>query len=130
MVEAIQQPNQGRQGGGRSIKEIGNIKVFMNQKLGKGASATVYKGLYYPLGRKKMESSSSTVNPEAQARKAAVKVINSNLIRQQNLQNFLNNELNLLNRMRHRNIIEFLGFERTKNSFYMVFELCEGGDFQ
>lgn len=36
----------------------------------------------------------------------------------------------MLNRVRHRNIVEFIGYERTKNAYYFIFELCEGGNFQ
>lgn len=52
------------------------------------------------------------------------------MIRDQNLGKFLQNEFDVLNRVRHRNIVEFLGFERTKNAYYIIFELCDGGDFQ
>ena len=47
-----------------------------------------------------------------------------------NLKKFLDNEINVLNRLKHRNIVEFLGVQQTRNALYIAFELCEGGDFQ
>ena len=52
------------------------------------------------------------------------------MIKEQNMQKFLNQEFAVLNRVKHRNIVEFHGYERTKNAYYFIFELCEGGDFQ
>ena len=46
-----------------------------------------------------------------------------------NLKKFLDNEINVLNRLKHRNIVEFLGVQQTRNALYIAFELCEGGDF-
>jgi len=52
------------------------------------------------------------------------------MVKEQNMQKFLNQEFAVLNRVRHRNIVEFIGFERSKNAYYFIFELCEGGNFQ
>lgn len=89
----------------------------MNQRLGSGVTSSVYKGMYNPGGGQ----------PK---RAVAVKVIPVSMIKEQNLQKFINQEFDVLNRVRHRSIVEFITYERTKNSFYYVFELCEGGDFQ
>jgi len=49
------------------------------------------------------------------------------MVKEQNMQKLLKQELEVLNKVRHRNIVEFLGYERSKNAYYFVFELCEGG---
>ncbi len=35
-------------------------------------------------------------------------------------------EFKVINLLRHRNIIEFIEMMQSKNSYYYVFELCEG----
>ena len=52
------------------------------------------------------------------------------MVKEQNMQKLLKQELEVLNTVRHRNIVEFLGYERSKNAYYFVFELCEGGTLQ
>ncbi len=56
-----------------------------------------------------------------------MKVIQVTMVKEQNMQKLLKQELEVLNKVRHRNIVEFLGYERSKNAYYFVFELCEGG---
>ena len=46
------------------------------------------------------------------------------------MQKFLDQELQVLNRVRHRNIVDFIGYERSRNASYMIFELCKGGNLQ
>ena len=51
-------------------------------------------------------------------------------MKQYNLDKLLNQEFSVLNKVRHRNICQFLGIERSASSIYLVFELCSGGDMQ
>lgn len=60
----------------------------------------------------------------------AVKVIKSHLINDVNFQNLLTAELEVLQRLRHPNIVEFYGVEKTANSLYLIFQLCTGGDLK
>lgn len=60
----------------------------------------------------------------------AVKVIRSHLLNDQNFQNLLTAELEVLQRLRHQNIVEFYGVEKTANSLYLIFQLCSGGDLK
>lgn len=108
-----------------SVKEIGALKVYLNQRLGAGVTSQVFRGTYNPAKAK-----DPGARGDSKKRQVAVKVIQLNMIKDQNMQKFLNQEFAVLNRVRHRNIVEFMGFERTKNAFYLIFELCEGGDFQ
>ena len=111
-----------------TIKEIGKIKVFLNQRLGQGMTSQVYKGSFNTGRFKEPTQEGEQKRPIKIA--VAVKVIQLNMIKEQNMQKFLNQEFAVLNRVRHRNIVEFIGYERTKNAYYFVFELCEGGNFQ
>ncbi len=37
-------------------------------------------------------------------------------------------ELQVIQKLKHRNIVEFITLRQTKNSYYYVFELVKGGD--
>lgn len=39
-------------------------------------------------------------------------------------------EFKVINLLRHRNIIEFIEMMQSKNSYYYVFELCEGQELK
>ena len=51
----------------------------------------------------------------------AVKVIKSKFLHDPNFQNLLTAELEVLQRLRHPNIVEFYGVEKTANSLYLIF---------
>ena len=41
----------------------------------------------------------------------------------------LERELQVMRKIKHKNIVEFYGVEMTVTHFYLAFELCQGGDF-
>ena len=41
---------------------------------------------------------------------------------------YLENEINILNKIKHKNIVRLEDFIQTKSNFYLIFEFCEGGD--
>jgi|LakMenE18May11ns_1017448.scaffolds.fasta_scaffold7328708_1 serine/threonine protein kinase len=67
------------------IKRINNLKVYMDQILGQGMTATVYFGKY----KVKRDQKTTKIN-------VAVKVIKSHLINDINFQNLLTAELEVL----------------------------------
>jgi len=40
----------------------------------------------------------------------------------------IENEKNLMYRLKHKNIVRIRDFLQTKNSYYFIFELCSHGD--
>lgn len=38
----------------------------------------------------------------------------------------MNRELDVIGKLKHENIINFIDVKTTKNNFYYVFELCKG----
>lgn len=83
-------------------------------------TATVYFGKYAQKDHQGKKSKLSV----------AVKVIKSNLLNDKNFQNLLTAELEVLQRLKHPNIVEFYGVEKTANSLYLIFQLCAGGDLK
>lgn len=43
------------------------------------------------------------------------------------LSEFTNNEINILTKINHPNIIRFIEMLRTANNYYLVYEYCNGG---
>ena len=41
----------------------------------------------------------------------------------------LNREITILKEVKHKNLVEFFSFEKTKNTFYLSFELCKEQNF-
>lgn len=100
----------------------GKVKVVagyaLQQKLGSGSFAVVYKGI-------KLESTQSDVDT------VAVKAIprDSNKLTRKVLQN-LEIEIAILRTYRHRNIVCLHNVQKTERHFYLVLEFCGGGDVQ
>ena len=46
------------------------------------------------------------------------------------LERDFNRELEVLEAVKHKHIVEFLGWARTGSSLYQAFELCPGGDLR
>ena len=114
-----------------SVKSVGKIRVFLNQKIGSGVTSSVYTGLYKSQSnRDAVKAAQFGTEENIQKIPVAIKVFQLKMIKKRNMQKMLNQEFAVLNRVKHRNIVEFLGYERTRNAFYFIFELCEGGDLQ
>ena len=93
--------------------------MFQDKPLGKGAFATVYQGR------------SMTAEPK---KNYAIKVISKETLRTirnasyEQLTKYLNTEIKILANFNHPNIIHLEEFIQTPSNFYIIFELCEGGD--
>ena len=43
---------------------------------------------------------------------------------------YLSNEINILNNLKHPNIVKFVQVKKTKNHYYIVMEYCNGGELE
>lgn len=92
----------------------------LQQKLGSGSFAVVYKGVKAPLAE-----------PNALPDTVAIKAISrdSQKITKKVLQN-LEIEISILRTYRHRNIVCLHDVQKTERHFYLILEYCGGGDVQ
>jgi serine/threonine-protein kinase ULK2 len=90
----------------------------LQQRLGSGSFAVVYKGVRIPQSRAVHET-------------VAVKAISrtSEKLTKKVLQN-LEIEINILRSYRHRNIVCMHDVQKTEHHFYLILEFCGGGDVQ
>lgn len=110
--------------GGASNSTNSNSKVkvvagyALQQKLGSGSFAVVYKGVRMP----QIQSGAPTV---------AIKAITrtSEKLTKKVLQN-LEIEIKILRTYRHRNIVCLHDVQKTERHFYLILEYCGGGDLQ
>ena len=87
----------------------------MDRKLGAGATATVYEGRYTIADSSKRQIL------------VAVKVIPKVKVNEE-MKKVMENEYEVINRLKHRNIVEFIALHQSTNNYYYVFELVKGGD--
>jgi serine/threonine-protein kinase ULK2 len=115
----------------------------LQQRLGSGSFATVYKGVRVPTSTSPpdtsfapsdasssdAESSVSTIdeNPETVAIKAITRT--SEKLTKKVLQN-LEIEISILRTYRHPNIVCMHNVQKTDRHFYLILEYCAGGDVQ
>lgn len=99
----------------------------LQQKLGSGSFAVVYKGVKLQPDTNEYNSSNSNIN----ANYAAIKAISrtSEKLTPKVLQN-LEVEISILRTYRHRNIVCMHEVQKTENHFYLILEYCTGGDVQ
>ena len=99
-----------------SYKQIGNLKIFTDKELGRGATAIVYRG---------------ELLENTEKGKLWVPVAVKTIKKGQNLSNkTMNQEFNVINKLKHRHIVEFKEIIQTTNNYYYVFELVEGSDLK
>ncbi|ESP01093.1 hypothetical protein LOTGIDRAFT_140020 [Lottia gigantea] len=92
-------------------KRVGNY--LLGKTLGEGSFAKVKEALHVPTGEK-----------------VAVKVIDKKRARADSyVRKNLRREGKLLQMVRHPNVVKLLEIMETENSYYLVTELCQGGDF-
>lgn len=101
---------------GQRVKIVGDYAL--QQRLGSGSFAVVYKGVRIPQSRAVHET-------------VAVKAISrtSEKLTKKVLQN-LEIEINILRSYRHRNIVCMHDVQKTEHHFYLILEFCGGGDVQ
>ena len=46
------------------------------------------------------------------------------------LYDFIKNEIDILSKIDHPNVIKFKEILRTTNNFYLIYEFCNGGDLE
>lgn len=90
-------------------KTVGDYKLV--QKIGKGSFADVYKATH-----KKNTS------------EYAVKAIPKDLLSEPKLLSGLKNEIDIMKDFIHENIVQLHEYFSTEKNFYLVLELCPGGD--
>jgi serine/threonine-protein kinase ULK/ATG1 len=96
----------------------------LQQKLGSGSFAVVYKGVRLP------DYNASDADEDEDA-VVAIKAItrSSEKLTQKVLQN-LEIEISILRTYRHRNIVCLRSVQKTERHFYLFLEYCAGGDVQ
>ena len=120
----------------------GKVKVVagyaLQQKLGSGSFAVVYKGVrlpdYYsssPPNTTNNNKSSSDESSSSSSSVVAIKAITrtSDKLTAKVLQN-LEIEISILRTYRHRNIVCLHDVQKTERHFYLILEYCGGGDVQ
>jgi len=100
----------------------------LQQKLGSGSFAVVYKGVKLQPDTNEYNSSNNSSN---NTNYAAIKAISrtSEKLTPKVLQN-LEVEISILRTYRHRNIVCMHEVQKTENHFYLMLEYCAGGDVQ
>jgi serine/threonine-protein kinase ULK/ATG1 len=114
----------------------------LQQRLGSGSFATVYKGVKLPhtnqqdaVAEESSGNSSSSTSPsnneESQPDTVAIKAIarTSEKLTKKVLQN-LEIEISILRTYRHPNIVCMHNVQKTAHHFYLILEFCGGGDVQ
>lgn len=103
----------------------------LQQRLGSGSFATVYKGVKAPAtAENPLEESSTKKNcdePDTVAIKAITRT--SEKLTKKVLQN-LEIEISILRTYRHPNIVCMHNVQKTAHHFYLILEFCGGGDVQ
>ena len=57
----------------------------------------------------------------------ATKRLDKQLVDSQKYQKYFNNEISILNQLKHENIIKLYDIRHTENHYYMIMEYCNGG---
>ena len=103
-------------------KQIDNLTVCLDRYLGHGATSTVYAGIL-KLTKEEEPDESKRDLP------VAVKVIPREGFCEKK-RKIMDQELQVISRLKHPNIVMFYTMKASKNSFYQVFELVKGKDLQ
>jgi serine/threonine-protein kinase ULK/ATG1 len=103
----------------------------LQQRLGSGSFATVYKGVRMPAAVSPEQDESESPTNSMQPENVAIKAISrtSEKLTKKVLQN-LEIEISILRTYRHPNIVCMHDVQKTDRHFYLVLEYCGGGDVQ
>ncbi len=120
-ASSLQSSNMASAGGGKQSKVVAGYAL--QQRLGSGSFATVYKGVKLPPAEGQ--------RPTEAAETVAVKAITrtSEKLTKKVLEN-LDIEISILRTYRHPNIVCLHDVQKTERHFYLILEYCAGGDVQ
>ncbi len=90
-----------------NLKKIGNIQI--GEKIGSGGFGVIYSGIDTNLNRK-----------------VAVKIIDSDLIKDKNILSFFKKEAITQGQMNHPNIVSVYSFDKIDSTNFIIFEFVEG----
>lgn len=115
----------------------GKVKIIagyaLQQRLGSGSFATVYKGVKVssPSTSTTTDGGGDSQSEEAAASTVAIKAITrmSEKLTKKVLEN-LELEISILRTYRHPNIVCLHNVQKTDRHFYLILEYCGGGDVQ
>ena len=94
-------------------KKIDKYIVYLKQCLGKGSFAEVYMGKCISTGEQ-----------------VAVKVIDKKLFSSRYNIKSIQNEIEILKKVEHKNVVRFMDVYQTHNNMYIFTEFCTDGDLQ
>jgi serine/threonine-protein kinase ULK/ATG1 len=113
-----------------SVDQGGKVKIVagyaLQQRLGSGSFATVYKGVRVPSSPEG-ESSTAPEGTETVAIKAITRT--SEKLTKKVLEN-LEMEISIMRTYHHPNIVCLHDVQKTERHFYLLLEYCGGGDVQ
>eukprot|EP00934_Nitzschia_sp_Nitz4_P000563 Nitzschia sp. Nitz4//scaffold113_size70149//65767//68656//NITZ4_005964-RA/size70149-augustus-gene-0.87-mRNA-1//1//CDS//3329533383//563//frame0 len=103
----------------------------LQQRLGSGSFATVYKGVRVPTANSNDANSTNDSASSSQPEVVAIKAISrtSEKLTKKVLQN-LEIEISILRTYQHPNIVCMHNVQKTERHFYLMLEYCGGGDLQ
>lgn len=90
-------------------KTVGDY--VLKEKIGKGSYADVYKGTHKVTGER-----------------YAIKTISKDILSEPKLLAGLESEIKIMREFKHENIVCLHEYFSSEKNFYLVLELCEGGD--
>ena len=94
----------------KTSNQIGDYTL--ENEIGKGGFATVYKGIHIPTGEK-----------------VAIKIINKTQLQEDPLNlKRVESEISILKIVKHKNIISLYEILETEEKIYLIMELCEKGE--
>lgn len=109
-----------------SADQSGKVKIVsgyaLQQRLGSGSFATVYKGVKVPSSKE-----DTPTEPDVAAIKAITRT--SEKLTKKVLEN-LEMEISILRTYKHPNIVCLHDVQKTERHFYLMLEYCGGGDLQ
>lgn len=112
-----------------SADQSGKVKIVsgyaLQQRLGSGSFATVYKGV--KVASSKEVESTTLQEPNVAAVKAITRT--SEKLTKKVLEN-LEMEISILRTYKHPNIVCMHDVQKTERHFYLILEYCGGGDVQ
>lgn len=102
-------------------KRIENFVIYLNEELGKGSFGKVYKGLNestkLPVAIKAL--------PKKLSRYASDVVDHDEYVKEA-----LISEIRIMKKLKNDAIVGFIDIIETSNNYYVVQELCTGGDLK